>query len=145
MIYLWIRSGWIALWIAEYSSFEKVSSDHKIITAKIRLSLCKNKKWRYKEVLYSSIEISKIPYDEYDNFVTTHIEATAECILSKPRVKCRVSWESIVLRHHVPSGFAGCRLFPPSPPVKAGHTRGLWFADAIQYYRYHQLPNWTTF
>ena len=36
-----------------------------------------------------------------------------------------------MLRHHVLSGLAGLRSFPPSPPVKSGHTGGLWFANAI--------------
>ena len=38
----------------------------------------------------------------------------------------------------MPSGIAGFRSFPPSPPGKAGHIGGLWFANAIWYYRYHQ-------
>ena len=29
--------------------------------------------------------------DKYENFVTAHMEATAECIPSKPRAKCTVS------------------------------------------------------
>ena len=37
----------------------------------------------------------------------------------------------ILLCHHMPSGLAGCCLFPPSPSVKAGHTHRLWFANAI--------------
>ena len=38
------------------------------------------------------------PNDEYENFVTTHIEATAKCIPFKPRIKCRVPWKSIIVR-----------------------------------------------
>ena len=30
-----------------------------------------------------------------------------------------------------PASYARCRSFPVSPPVKAGHLRWLWFADAI--------------
>ena len=37
----------------------------------------------------------------------------------------------VLLRSHVPSGLAGCCSFPPSPPVKAGPRRWLWFADSI--------------
>ena len=37
------------------------------------------------------------PNDKHENFITTDIEA-AECIPTKPRVKCRVHWESIVVR-----------------------------------------------
>ena len=36
------------------------------------------------------------PNDEYENFVTTHLEAAAaECIPTKLRVKFRVPWESL--------------------------------------------------
>ena len=36
--------------------------------------------------------------DEYENFVTAHMEVAAECILTKPRAKCKVPWESIIVR-----------------------------------------------
>ena len=36
--------------------------------------------------------------DKYENFVTTHIEAAAECITTKPRAKSRIHWESKVDR-----------------------------------------------
>ena len=36
--------------------------------------------------------------DEYENFITTRIEAAVECIPTKPRAKCRVLWESIADR-----------------------------------------------
>ena len=36
-----------------------------------------------------------------------------------------------MLGRHVSIGLAGYRSFPPSLPVKAGHTRGLGFANAI--------------
>ena len=36
------------------------------------------------------------PTDEYENFITTHLQAFAECIPTKPRAKCRVRWESKV-------------------------------------------------
>ena len=41
---------------------------------------------------------SDTPNDEYENFLTAHMEAAAECIPTKPRTKCRVSWESQVVR-----------------------------------------------
>ena len=47
----------------------------------------------------------------------------------------------LLLRRHEPNGLAGCCSFPPSPPVKPGRTRWLWFVNAIKYYRYHQLPS----
>ena len=36
--------------------------------------------------------------EDYENFVTTHIEAVIKSILIKPRAKCWVPWESIVVR-----------------------------------------------
>ena len=36
--------------------------------------------------------------DKYENFVTAHMEAAADCIPTKPRSKCRVLWESWVVR-----------------------------------------------
>ena len=45
-------------------------------------------------------DISEIhtPNDEYENFVTAHMEAAAECIQSKLRAKCGVPWEPLVIR-----------------------------------------------
>ena len=37
----------------------------------------------------------------------------------------------VLILCHVHRGLAGCRSFPPSPPVKTRHTHWLWFADAI--------------
>ena len=36
--------------------------------------------------------------DEYENFITAHIEVAAECIPTKPREKSRVQWESLSVR-----------------------------------------------
>ena len=41
---------------------------------------------------------------------------------------CVYIYMCVLLRRRVPCGLAGCRSFPPSPPVKARPTRGLWFA-----------------
>ena len=38
------------------------------------------------------------PNDKYENFITAHTGAAAECILIKPRARCRVPWESLVVR-----------------------------------------------
>ena len=39
--------------------------------------------------------------DEYENFVTGHMEAAAtECMPTKSRAKCRVPWESQVVREN---------------------------------------------
>ena len=45
-------------------------------------------------------EISKrhTPNDKCENFITSHLEAAAECILTKARAKCRVLWESVAVR-----------------------------------------------
>ena len=98
-----------------YSSFEGVSSDHRIVTPKIRLSLrnnatqtattkhCdwalhKNRDIRDKcvvelrnrfETLQEKTE-KGTPNDKYENFVNAHIEAAAKCIPTKPRTKYRV-------------------------------------------------------
>ena len=91
-----------------YSSFEGVSSDHRIVTAKIRLSLRKNATrtattkhydWallnnrdiRDKYVLelrnrfgtlQEKTEKRTLNY-EYENFVNAHLEAAAKCIPTK--------------------------------------------------------------
>ena len=106
-----------------YSSFEGVSSDHRIVRAKIRLSLRKNATrtattkqydWallnnrhiRDKYVLDLRNRFETLqektekgtPNDEYENFVDAHIEAAAKCIPTKPRTKYRVPWEILVVR-----------------------------------------------
>ena len=106
-----------------YSSFKGVSSDHRIVITKIRLSLRKNVKWtettkhydwallnnrdirdkyrlelrnRY-ETLQEKTEKST-PNDEYENFVNAHLEAAAKCIPTKLKIKYRVPWETLVVR-----------------------------------------------
>ena len=107
----------------EYSSFEGESSDHRIVTAKIRLSLRKNatrttttihydwallnnKDIKDKYVLalrnkFHTLQEEKeihIPNDEYENFVNAHLEAAAKYIPTKLRTKSRVSWETLAVR-----------------------------------------------
>ena len=36
--------------------------------------------------------------DEYENFVTTHLETAVECIPTKPRAKFIVPWESKAIK-----------------------------------------------
>ena len=92
-----------------YSSFEGVSSDHRIVTAKIRLNLrknatrtatAKNYDWallknrdiRDKYVLELRNRFETLqektekgtPNDEYENFVNAHLKAAAKCIPTKP-------------------------------------------------------------
>ena len=106
-----------------YSSFEGVSTDHRIVTAKIQLSLRKNaertvttkhydwallnnKDIRDKcvlelrnrfETLQEKTEKST-PNDEYENFVNAHLEAAAKCIPTKLKTKYRVPWETLAVR-----------------------------------------------
>ena len=105
-----------------YSSFEGVSSDQRIVTAKIRLSLRKNATrtattkhydWallnnrdiRDKYVLelrnrFETLQKTekRTPNDEYQNFVNAHLEAAANCIPTKPRTKYRVPRETLAVR-----------------------------------------------
>ena len=106
-----------------YSSFEGVSSDHRIVTAKVRLSLRKNATrktttkhydWallnnrdirdKYALELRNRFEILQektekvTPNDEYENFVEAHLEAASKCIPTKPRTKYRVPWETSAVR-----------------------------------------------
>ena len=106
-----------------YSSFDGVSSDHRIVTAKIRLSLRKNAtrtatNKHYDWTLLNNRDIRdkylvplrnkfkalqekteiRTSNNEYENFVNTHLEAAAKCILTKLRTKSRVPWETIAVR-----------------------------------------------
>ena len=105
------------------SSFEGVSTDHRIVTAKIRLSLRKNDKrtattkhhdWallnnkdvrdKYVLELRNRFETlqekteKSTPNDEYENFVNAHLEAAAKCIPTKIKTKYRVPWETLAVR-----------------------------------------------
>ena len=98
-------------------------SDHRIVTAKIRLSLRKNgtrtaTTKHYNWALFNNRDIrvkyvlelrnrfetlkEKIekgtPNDEYENFANVHLEAAAKCIITKPRTKYRVPWETLAVR-----------------------------------------------
>ena len=105
-----------------------MSSDQRIVTAKIRLSLRKNATrtattkrydWtllknrdirdryvgdRYVGELRNRFETLQektekgIPNDEYENFVNAHLEAAAKCIPTKPRTKYRFPWETLAVR-----------------------------------------------
>ena len=100
-----------------------MSSDHRIVTAKIRLSLRKNATrtattkhydWallnnrdirdRYVVELRNRFETLQektekgTPNDEYENFVNAHLEAASKCIPTKPKTKYRVPWETLAVR-----------------------------------------------
>ena len=106
-----------------YLSFEGVSSDHRIVTAKIRLSLRKNDTQtattiHYDWALLNNMDIRdryvvalrnkfdalqektgiRTPNYEYENFVNIHLEAAAKYIPTKPRTKSRVPWETLAVR-----------------------------------------------
>ena len=100
-----------------------VSSDHRIVSAMICLSLHRNKTQTVKAAWYdwcSLIYIDNINWytvivrnkidtlqknsethtlnNEYENFVTAFKEAAAVCIPSKLRAKCRIPWVNSNLR-----------------------------------------------
>ena len=112
----WINS---ALNCGSHSSFESVSSDHRIVTAKICLSLCRNTMQTTKTTYYDWFllnnrdisnkymimlsnksdvhpEISKtlMPNDKHENFINIRMEAIAECIPTK----LRVLWETLTVK-----------------------------------------------
>ena len=115
--YVFINKKWknSAMNCEAYSSFEGVSSGHRIIKAKIRLSLRKNATrtattkhydWallnnrdiRDKYVLELRNRFKTLqektekgtPNDKYENFVNAHREVAEKCIPTKPRTKHRV-------------------------------------------------------
>ena len=112
--YIFINRKWknSAMNCEAYSSFEGVSSDHQIVTAKVRLSLWKNATRKattkhYDWALLNNRDIRDkyalelrnrfeektekgTPNDEY--------EAASKCIPTKPRTKYRVPWETLAVR-----------------------------------------------
>ena len=123
--YVFINKKWknSAMNCEVYSSFEGVSFDHRIVTAKIRLSLQKKGTWtaitkHYDWALLNNRDINDkyvlelrnrfetqqektqkgTPNDEYENFVNAHLEAAANCIPTKPRTRYRVPREMLAVR-----------------------------------------------
>ena len=118
--YVLINKKWknSAMNCVTYSSSDGVSSDQRIVTAKIRLSLRRNatriettkhydnRDIRDKYVLEFRNRFETLqektekgtPNDEYENFVNAHLEATKKCIPTKPRTKHRVPWETLAVR-----------------------------------------------
>ena len=107
----------------EAYSFEGMSSDHRIVTAKIRLSLRRNTArttatvhydWsllnnrdirdRYALTLRRKFGVlqerseTRTPNDEYENVVNAHLEAAAKCIPTKQRPKSRLPWKTLAVR-----------------------------------------------
>ena len=109
------------------SSFEDVASDHRIVTAKIRLGLRSNVartitttvhydcslhnnndisdkytvKLRNKfDAVQDISEISTVN-DEYENFLNVYSEEAVECIPTKQRAKPKVPWETLPVKKSV--------------------------------------------
>ena len=106
-----------------YPSSEDVSIDHRMVTAKICLSLRRNAALTTKIALYdwsllnnkdisnkytitlrnifnARQEISKTltSNDEYENFINAYIEVVPECITTNLRTKHRVPWETFAVK-----------------------------------------------
>ena len=123
--YILISKKWnySALNCEAYSSFEDVFSDHRIVTAKKRLSLRRNAvrttttvhyDWsllnnkdirdRYTLSLRNKFdaqqEISEIPTpnNECDNFANAHLEAAAEYIPTKQKANPKVPLDTLLVR-----------------------------------------------
>ena len=100
-----------------------MSSDHRIVTAKIWLSLWKNATWttttvHYDWALLNNRDIrdkyaialinkydalqekteTHTPNEVYENFINAHLEVAVEFIPTKQRIKSRVPWETLVVR-----------------------------------------------
>ena len=118
--YVFINKKWnnSALNCKEYSPFVDVSSDHRIVTAKIWLSLRRNATritttvhydWsllnnrdirdEYALTLrnkFDALQKTETPTSngEYKNFINAHLEEAADCIPTKIRTTPRVPWET---------------------------------------------------
>ena len=148
--YLFINRKWknSAMNCEAYSTFEGVSSDHRIVTAKIRLSLRKNATRtvttrRYDWALLNNRDIrdkyalelrnrfetlqektEKVtPNDEYENFVEAHLEAASKCIPTKPRTKYRVPWETSEVREKRALVKTASKSYRKNPTNKCPKTR----------------------
>ena len=122
-MFLVCENVFILSFLEAYSSFEGVSSDHRMVIAKIRLSLRKNatrttttihddwallnsKDFRDKYVLALRNKFDALqekteihaPNDEYENFVKTHREVAVKYIPTKLRTKSRVPWETLEVK-----------------------------------------------
>jgi len=120
--YMLVNRKWInsCLNCEAYSSFSSVNSDHRIVSAKIRLSLRANKNISNREPPFNwsclkmdndicshyTVEVKNryaalqeqndtlSPNEEYNNFIIAHQESAKLHIPLKPKVRKRVPWES---------------------------------------------------
>ena len=108
-----------------YSSCEDASSDHRIVTAKIRLSLRRNATRiattkLYDWVLLNNRDIRDKYVLELRNRFETLQKAAEKCIPTKPRTKHRVPWETLAVREkcaHVKTASKSHRKNPTSTNV----------------------------
>ena len=112
--YVLINKKWknSAMNCEAYSSFEGVSSDHRIVTAKIRLSLRRNRFETLQEK-----EETNTPNEEYENFVNAHLEAASKCIPTKPRTKHRAPWETEEVREKRTLVKTACKSYRKNPTI----------------------------
>ena len=127
--YVFINKKWnnSALNCEAYSSFEDVSSNHRIVTAKIRQnlerkatqlttttvhydwSMLNNRDIRDKYMLtlrnkfdaFQELSETSAPNDEYENFNNAHLEVAAEYIPTKQRNKPTVPWKTLAAKKSV--------------------------------------------
>ena len=123
--YIFVNKKWknSALNCQAYNTFEGVKSDHRIVSAKLRLSLRANKSksaksppydWatlRDEHILHKysvclknryqalqDLGTSPTPSQKYDNFVEAHEIAAEKHIPLKPKTKKRVPWETAAIQ-----------------------------------------------
>ena len=83
------RNKTLTVKVPQYNWFSLTKSDmknHYLVTVRNKFDTLQETSERH------------TPNDEYENFATTHIEAAAEWIQTKPSAKCRVLWETIAIR-----------------------------------------------
>ena len=79
-----------------YSFYKGVSSDHRIVAAKVRLT--PHEQRQLSTMALQEKTEKGTPNDEYVNFVEAHHEAVSKCIPTKPRTKYSVPWEMLAVR-----------------------------------------------
>ena len=129
------------------SIFEWVSSDHRIVSPKIRVSLRVNKpkaasipRYDWSTLLFNddmrnryTVSVRKL-FDNYqqdtdhhtadstyDNFVIAHSEAAVHCIQLKPKLKRRDPWETVAItekREHLKVWLKSKALIQQNPMLQ---------------------------
>ena len=80
------------------------------------------------------------PNDEYENFVNAHIETAAKSILTKPRTKYRVPWETLAVREKRADVKTASKSFWKNPTntnaiklKKAHQLTGIYLTELTEY------------